>query len=146
MNGTRDIVFKRRGCTSQTTGRQLAGHCLHLAEPGHGSRYYAVQVTTVGGRKARYRRGGFATREAAVAARQAILDGPDRPWGQARPGGRDPYPGRYHRLGILSGVSSRSSTAYNARLSGLPASLRPSVGGPARVPRVTQECPIHAPQ
>jgi hypothetical protein len=35
-----------------------------------------VQVTTVGGRKARYRRGGFATREAAAAARQAILDGP----------------------------------------------------------------------
>jgi Phage integrase, N-terminal SAM-like domain len=43
---------------------------------GHGSWYYAVQVTTVGGRKARYRRGGFATRKAAVAARQAILDGP----------------------------------------------------------------------
>ena len=35
-----------------------------------------MQVTTVGGRKARYRRGGFATREAAAAARQAILDGP----------------------------------------------------------------------
>jgi hypothetical protein len=35
-----------------------------------------VQVTTVGGRKARYRRGGFANQEDAVAARQAILDGP----------------------------------------------------------------------
>jgi len=35
-----------------------------------------VQVTTVGGRKARYRRGGFPIREAAVTARQAILDGP----------------------------------------------------------------------
>ena len=35
-----------------------------------------MQVTTLGGRKARYRRGGFPTREAAVAARQAILDGP----------------------------------------------------------------------
>jgi hypothetical protein len=35
-----------------------------------------VQVTTVGGRKARYRRGGFPTREAAAAARQAFLDGP----------------------------------------------------------------------
>ncbi len=34
-----------------------------------------MQVTTVGGRRARYRRGGFATREAAVTARQAILDG-----------------------------------------------------------------------
>src|SRR5262245_30978702 len=50
MNGTRDIVFKRCGCTGQDTGRQLAGHCPRLAEPGHGSWYYAVQVTTVGGR------------------------------------------------------------------------------------------------
>jgi len=76
MNGTRDIVFKRCGCTGEATGRQLAGHCPHLAEPGHGSWYYAVQVTTVGGRKARYRWGGFTTREAAAAARQALIDGP----------------------------------------------------------------------
>ena len=76
MKTTRDIVFKRCGCTDEKAGRQLAGRCPHLAEPGHGSWYYAVQVTTVGGRKARYRRGGFATRDDAVAARQAILDGP----------------------------------------------------------------------
>jgi hypothetical protein len=76
MNSTRDIVFKRCGCTDETTGRQLAGRCPCLAEPGHGSWYYAVQVTTVGGRKARYRRGGFANRDAAAAARQAILDDP----------------------------------------------------------------------
>jgi len=76
MNAKQDIVFKRCGCTDEYTGRQLAGRCPHMAESGHGSFYYAVQVTTVGGRKARYRRGGFATREAAVAARQAVLDGP----------------------------------------------------------------------
>ena len=76
MNAKQDIVFKRCGCTDADTGRQLAAHCPHLADPGHGSWYYAVQVTTVGGRKARYRRGGFATREAAAAARQAIIDGP----------------------------------------------------------------------
>lgn len=76
MNGTRDIVFKRCGCTGKHTRRQLAGHCPHLADPGHGRWYYAVQVTAVGGRKARYRRGGFATRDAAVAARRAILDAP----------------------------------------------------------------------
>lgn len=69
-------MFKRRGCTDVTTGRQLAGRCPHLAEPGHGRWYYAVQVTNFGGRKARYRRGGFPTREAATAASQAILDGP----------------------------------------------------------------------
>jgi len=76
MNGTRDIVFKRCGCSDEDTGRQLAGHCQRLAGPGHGSWFYAVQVTTVGGRKARYRRGGFATPEAAAAARRAVLDGP----------------------------------------------------------------------
>ncbi len=76
MNGTRDIVFQRCGCTDKGTRRQLARRCPRLAAPGHGSWYYAVQVDTVGGRKARYRRGGFATREAAAAARQAILDGP----------------------------------------------------------------------
>jgi prevent-host-death family protein len=54
------------GCTDEKTGRQLASQCPHLAEPGHGSWYYAVQVTTVGGWKARYRRGGFATREAGL--------------------------------------------------------------------------------
>jgi hypothetical protein len=69
-------VFKRCGCSDEATGRQLAGRCPQLAEPCHGSWYYTVQVTTVGGRKARYQRGGFATREAAAAARQAILDGP----------------------------------------------------------------------
>jgi integrase len=74
MNSARDIVFKRCGCTDGKTGRQLAGRCPRLAEPRHGSWYYAVRVTTVGGRKARYRRGGFATRDAAAAARQAILD------------------------------------------------------------------------
>jgi hypothetical protein len=76
MNSDHDIVFKRCGCTRQDTGRQSAGHCPHLAEPRHGSWYFAVQVTTVGGRKARYRRGGFPAREAAVAARRALLDAP----------------------------------------------------------------------
>jgi integrase len=76
MNTKQDIVFKRCGCTDEATGRQFAGRCPHLAEPGHGSWYYAVQVTTVGGRKARYRRGGFPTREDTVAAWQAVLDGP----------------------------------------------------------------------
>ena len=76
MSGKRDIVYKRCGCADEQTGRQLAGRCPRLAEAGHGSWYYAVQVGTVGGRKARCRRGGFATREAAAAARHAVLEGP----------------------------------------------------------------------
>lgn len=98
MNSTRDIMFKRCGCTSEKTGRQFAARCPRLAEPGHGSWYYAVQVTTVGGRKVRYRRGGFATREAAA----AVLAGPGRatpaPVHRARlPGPHRPVPHPQHR-------------------------------------------------
>jgi integrase len=76
MTGKRDIVYKRCGCVSEATGRQLSGRCPRLAEPEHGSWYYAVQVSTFGGRKARYRRGGFPTRDAARTARGELLEGP----------------------------------------------------------------------
>jgi hypothetical protein len=76
MNGTRDIVFKRCGCADETTGRQLAGRCPHLSDSEYGSWLLRRAGHHRERRKARYRRGGFATREAAVAARQAILDGP----------------------------------------------------------------------
>jgi len=76
MNGQHEIAFKRCGCSDPVSGRQLAARCPHLPESGHGSWYYAVQVTTVGGRRARQRQGGYPTREAALAARQAVLDAP----------------------------------------------------------------------
>jgi hypothetical protein len=44
MTANRDIVYKRCGCADKATGRQLPGSCPRLAEPGHGSWYYAVQV------------------------------------------------------------------------------------------------------
>ena len=37
MSGKRDIVYKRCGCADEQTGRQRAGRCARLAEPGHGS-------------------------------------------------------------------------------------------------------------
>ena len=70
------VGFNWQGHSASAAGPAVTCRCPHLARPGHGSWYYAAQVTTVGGRKARYRRGGFATRDTAVAARQAILDGP----------------------------------------------------------------------
>lgn len=76
MTGNRDILYKPCGCADKATGRQLSGRCPRLAEPGHGSWYFAVQVSTVGGRKARYRRGGFPTRDAARAARGELLERP----------------------------------------------------------------------
>src|SRR6202020_2952812 len=51
---------------------------------GHGSWYYAVQVATIGGRKARYRRGGFATRGTAPPPPQGT---PRRPAGGGVDGG-----------------------------------------------------------
>jgi hypothetical protein len=65
MNSQRETVFKRCGCTDPVSGRQLAARCPHLPESDHGSWYYAVQVTTVGGRRARQRHGGYPTRDAA---------------------------------------------------------------------------------
>jgi integrase len=76
MRYQHEIVFKRCGCTDAISGRQLGTRCPQLAQSDHGSWYYAVQVTTVGGRWARQRHGGYRTREAALAARQAILDAP----------------------------------------------------------------------
>jgi hypothetical protein len=34
MNDTRDIVFKRCGCTDEATGRQLAGPCMANRQAG----------------------------------------------------------------------------------------------------------------
>ncbi|MBL7487967.1 site-specific integrase [Frankia sp. AgB1.9] len=76
MSARPDTVFKRCGCIDAVTGRQRGSRCPRLVEPGHGSWYFAVQVTTIGGRRARYRRGGFPTYEAANAARQVILTAP----------------------------------------------------------------------
>jgi hypothetical protein len=76
MNSRHEIVFKRCGCTDPISGHQLGRHCPQLPQSDHGSWYYAVQVTSVGGRRARQRRGGYRTRETALAARLAVLDAP----------------------------------------------------------------------
>ncbi len=154
MNGTGDIVLKRCGCTGESTGRQLAGHCPHLAEPSHGSWYYAVQVTTVGGRKARYRRGGFATREAAAAARQAIIDGSA---GQAAAGAwtvarwlrywlaqAEPYlrPSTLHATATTSTGSSSPASAGSPSPTSPGSACRPaSICSPASAPRREHRSP-----
>lgn len=65
------VAYKRCGCADKTSGKRLGGRCGRLAEPGHGSWYFAVQVTDVSGRRRRARQGGF---PAEVAARQAASD------------------------------------------------------------------------
>ncbi len=73
MNTNNDGVYQRCGCTDPDTGRRLGGHCPRLADPGHGSWYFAVQVPTTGGRRRRLRRGGFRTAISATAARDRVL-------------------------------------------------------------------------
>jgi hypothetical protein len=85
MNGNLDIVYKRCGCVSEDTGRQLAGRCPRLAKPGHGSWYYAVQVKTVGGRKARCRAADSRPRR--PQSRPAGQPWPDRPTRPRQTGG-----------------------------------------------------------
>ena len=55
-------------------GRQAGRSCRRLVEAGHGSWYFAVQVPTVGGRRARHRRGGYLSPEAAHAAGLAVVE------------------------------------------------------------------------
>jgi integrase len=70
-------VYRRCGCRDAVTGRQLNGRCELLVDAAHGRWYFAVQVTTLAGRRGRVRRGGFASEAAAERARQAFLDLPD---------------------------------------------------------------------
>jgi integrase len=70
-------VFRRCGCRDRVSGRQLNGRCPRLADPGHGHWYFAVQVSTVDGRRTRVRRGGYGSLAQAERARQALLALPD---------------------------------------------------------------------
>lgn len=63
-------VYQRCGCRSSETGRQLGNGCPRLLDPGHGSWYFAVEVSRFpdGCARHRVRRGGYPDRAAAVAA------------------------------------------------------------------------------
>src|SRR5436305_10687436 len=72
-----NCVFRRCGCRDRATGRQLSSTCPRLADPAHGQWYFAVEVPTATGRRARVRRGGYASLAHAERARQAFLALPD---------------------------------------------------------------------
>ena len=69
----RCVVYKRCGCSDEVRGRRLGGRCGRLAEVGHGSWYFSVQVVGASGRRERVRRGGFASAEAARCAGGELL-------------------------------------------------------------------------
>src|SRR5690348_12211486 len=66
-------VYRRCGCLDPTTRRRLGNHCPKLADPGHGSWYYTVQIPDQGGRPCRQRLGGFTTAVQASRARARTL-------------------------------------------------------------------------
>jgi integrase len=66
-------VFKRCGCRDPESKKRLEKSCPRLAKRGHGTWYFECMVSTLAGRPERARRGGFPTKSAATAARNALL-------------------------------------------------------------------------
>jgi hypothetical protein len=65
--------LQRCGCRDRRSRRRLEGACPQLASRGHGSWYFQCSVPTVLAGTERVRRGGFASRRAAEAARDELL-------------------------------------------------------------------------
>lgn len=114
-------VYRRCGCRDEMTGRLLGARCAALRSPSHGSWYFSAELPSPAGQRRRVRRGGFATRTAAVAA----LEGLASPAGAPEPGLNA---GEWPRRWLASRVSLRASTArsYEAHVRGY---LVPYLGG-----------------
>ena len=114
-------VYRRCGCRDENTGRLLGARCPGLRSAGHGSWYFSADLPAAAGQRRRVRRGGFATRAAAVAALEALA---------SRPVGPEPGLSTGEWLGqwLASRVSLRASTArsYAAHVRGY---LVPYLGG-----------------
>jgi len=65
-------VFRRCGCRDQATGRLLGARCPELNVRPHGTWYFSAELPSSSGIRRRVRRGGFASRPAAVAALEAL--------------------------------------------------------------------------
>jgi hypothetical protein len=114
-------VFRRCGCRDQMTGRLLGTRCPGLSSRRHGTWYFSLELPSPSGDRRRVRRGGFASKSAAVAALAALT-------------GAAPGPVQGLRVGewlerwLASRVSLRASTSrgYAAHVRGY---LIPYLGG-----------------
>ena len=68
----RGSVFRRCGCRDEATGRLLGSRCPRLSSRRHGTWYFSIELPSSAGDRRRVRRGGFASRSAAVAALEAV--------------------------------------------------------------------------
>jgi len=66
-------VYRRCACRNRDTGRQWGARCPALGDVSHGRWYFAAWITGLGGRRARVRRGGFASRADAERACWELL-------------------------------------------------------------------------
>jgi hypothetical protein len=114
-------VYRRCGCRDESTGRLLGTRCPGLRDLKHGSWYFSADLPSAAGQRRRVRRGGFATRAAAVAEREALACPAVGP----APGLST---GEWLRRWLASRVSLRASTArcYAAHVRGY---LLPYLGG-----------------
>jgi integrase len=95
------------------TGRLLGARCPGLRSPSHGSWYFSAELPSAAGERRRVRRGGFATRSAAAAAREALAS----PAAVPAPGLST---GEWLSRWLASRVSLRTSTSrsYSAHVRG----------------------------
>jgi hypothetical protein len=97
-------VFRRCGCRDEETGKLLGARCPGLRSPRHGSWYFSADLPSPSGERRRVRRGGFATRSAAVTALEALTC-PDMHTA------RGMTTGEWLNRWLASRVSLRSSTS-----------------------------------
>jgi integrase len=114
-------IYRRCGCRDENTGRLLGARCPGLSSAGHGSWYFSADLPAAAGQRHRVRSGGFATKAAAAAARQALAP----PAVSAEPGLST---GEWLSRWLASRVSLRASTSrgYAAHVRGY---LVPYLGG-----------------
>ena len=67
-----ESVYRRCGCRDESTGSLLGARCPGLRDLKHGSWYFSADLPSAAGQRRRIRRGGFATKAAAAAAREAL--------------------------------------------------------------------------
>ena len=108
-----ESVYRRCGCRDESTGRLLGARCPGLRAPGHGTWYFSADLPSAAGERRRVRRGGFATKAAAAAAREALAS----PAASADPGLST---GEWLSRWLESRMSLRASTArgYAAHVRG----------------------------
>jgi integrase len=114
-------VFRRCGCRDQETGRLLGTRCPKLGSARHGSWYFSADLPSAAGERRRVRRGGFATKAAAIAALEALSC-------PAPTAARGLTTGEWLGRWLASRVSLRASTSrgYAAHVRGY---LIPYLGG-----------------